>query len=207
MSDSSAESATAMACTMPSHDELADVFLSIGAVQPPAELHGYISAFVALSVRFTEHDYLHEVVEFLDCDPIKDEYRGPLVAMYSATVSSLEAEAMQYQLVLPDDDTEFVQRVETLAFWCQGFLNGFAVAGKQRQMQGASDFSKEASELLNDLVAISQIGLDLEDEPAETDFFEICEYVRVAVLSLYAECHLAKDAKASASPTEKPTLH
>ncbi len=67
---------------------------------------------------------------------------------------------------------------------------------------GGKDLSDEAKEVLQDLVAISQVQEALEEsEDGESDYMEVMEYLRVAPLLLFSE--LAKPA----APAPKPSLH
>ena len=96
------------------------------------------------------------------------------------------------QLLLPDDAAEISQRIDSIAQWCEGYIAGFARQGKviQRQ-QGQQQYSKDVSETLSDIAAISQVGLSNDDEdPArrEQDIFEISEYLRLAAIAVYLEC-------------------
>ena len=116
------------------------------------------------------------------------------------------AAAADNQLLLPDDDSDFSERIECLGQWCQGFLAGFAAGGKERQAkQGQQQYSAEVSEALSDIAAISQIGLGDDEAPeqSETDFFEITEYVRLAALTIYLDCQPVPAGQAQAQPPAK----
>jgi uncharacterized protein YgfB (UPF0149 family) len=99
-------------------------------------------------------------------------------------------------LLLPGDETALAERAVALGQWCQGFLAGFG------QNAGGLELSVEAKEVLQDLVAISQVQDALEEsEDGESDYMEVMEYLRVAPLLLFTE--LAKPAE----PAAKPSLH
>ena len=185
------DTAPANPLDLPSHALLTDTLLALGAVQDPAEFHGFIAAHHALGQPIAEQALVNEFVDFMDCDAPCCERAEQLKALDAATAAQLRAEEFSFELLLPDDERPFVDRVLALGGWCQGFLHGFAAAGKRRKDRGAGDFSKEASELVNDLVAISQIGLEDDAETSESDLLQVTEFVRVAVLTLYAECHPA----------------
>ena len=64
---------------------------------------------------------------------------------------------MQLELLLPDDYFEIEQRIANLAHWCQGFLQGFALAGHDYQkVRGVQEWPEDINELINDLVKISK---------------------------------------------------
>jgi uncharacterized protein YgfB (UPF0149 family) len=90
-------------------------------------------------------------------------------------------------LLLPDDEFDLDQRIASLGQWCQGFLTGFAMAGKQ-QVDGAKTYSEELTEAISDIAAIAQVSADEgDDEEGEQDYFAVCEYVRVAAMTIYVE--------------------
>ena len=72
-------------------------------------------------------------------------------------------------------------------------MMGFAQGGKAiQQSQGQQEYSKEVSEALSDIAAISQIALsenDEDGEDSEQNYFEISEYLRLAAITIYMECH------------------
>lgn len=178
---------------MPGHEDMADLLLELGALQPPAELHGYLTGQLAVGARLDEQAWTEQLQAFLDCRAPDPEQRQALRDLYSATLARLEDGQMDLELLLPDEEVDLDQRVESLGHWCQGFLAGFALAGKQRQRaEGQQQFSDDISEVLSDLAAISQVGLQEDEEQSEESenrLVEIIEYVRVAVLNVFVECN------------------
>lgn len=184
------------------HDELADLFLLLGALQPPAELHGYAAGFLAAGGRLDREAWLSHCRELLDCDAPNPDQGDQLYEVYRSALESLEGGDITLDLLLPDEEFDLDQRIASLGQWCQGFLTGFAMAGKSGALK-SDQASDDLSEALSDLAAIAQISADeAGDEEGEQDFFSICEYVRVAAMSVYLECN-----QAAAGAVEPPTLH
>lgn len=196
---------------LPAHDDLADLFLALGALQTPAELHGYLTGQLAVGERLAEADWVRQVQEFLDCEAPDPEQRELLMRLYRATLAELESGQMALTLLLPDEVFELDQRVESLGHWCQGFLAGFAMAGKRLQSdQGPRNYSDDIAEALNDLASIAQVGIEEEDEQgeeSESQLFAVCEYVRMAALTVYLECHMPEADSASGNPAGSRKLH
>lgn len=187
------------------HDDLADLFLHIGALQPPAELHGYATGYIAVGGRAELSSWLDQCAELLDIDKPNPALGEPLYAIYQSALNELQAGDMGLTLLLPGDEFELEARIASLGQWCQGFLTGFAMAAK---MSGGSlaDASDDLKEALNDLAAIAQISADQPDaEEGEQDFFEVCEYVRVVAMTIYAECHQADTAGEADTSTNTNT--
>lgn len=181
------------------HDDLANVFLNLGALQPPSELHGYAVGFIAVGGRVERQAWLKHCLELLDIDMPSPEDGDELFRVYRTALASLGSEDLGLQLLLPGDELDLGQRIVSLGQWVQGFLTGFAMAGKQRQSEGGGldGLSAESREALSDLTAIAQISADqADDEDGEQDFVEICEYVRVVAMTIFLECN------AEPSPTK-----
>lgn len=173
----------------PNHDELADLLLSLGALHPPAELHGYAAGFLSAGGRLEKAAWLKHCAELLDCEVPNPDSADQLFAVYKAALESMASGDIALDLLLPDDDFDLDQRIASLGQWCQGFLTGFAMAGKAGSLN-AANLSEDVGEALSDLAAIAQISPDeAMGEEGEQDFFSVCEYVRVAAMAVYLECN------------------
>lgn len=173
------------------HDELADIFLALGALQPPSELHGYATGYVAAGgVAITEEAWPHHCMELLDCEQPNSGQAQQLYSVYRQVQQQLAGKELDFLLLLPGEEFELSQRLASLGQWCQGFLTGFAMAGKQRLAeQGSKQYSDELTEALGDIAAIAQVSEDeTGNEQGEQDFFAICEYLRVVAMTIYTEC-------------------
>ena len=94
-----------------------------------------------------------------------------------------------FSLLLPDGDNGIEDRTQALGQWCSGFISGYGQASVSRD-----GLSEDASSALTDIAQISQVQAEEMEETEETerDFFEVCEYVRLAVLMLFSEQHNQK---------------
>lgn len=202
----------AEAVELPDFDVLADTFLRLGALQSPAQLQGYLAGQLAVNSAPTAELWLLQAASYIDSveQPSGDDSRN-LLDLYSTTRAQLEAGDFEFTLLLPGEEVELDRRVESLSVWCQGFLAGFALGGKQiQQREGARQYSSDVGDALSDMAAISSAGisddeLDEQDDTLENYFFEIGEHVRMAAMTVYMECH---DIAAVAAGNEiKGTLH
>jgi uncharacterized protein len=170
-------------------EQWADFLYQLGAVCGPAELHGYLVGLLAAGERFDEARWLEQAVSFLDVPgPLAStEQRAALGALYSMVLQSLTDGDYRFGVLLPDDALPLVQRSEALALWCQGFLNGLAAAGERLQQLAGDN-----AEALEDLAHMAQLDITEEDcEENEVYFAELVEYIKVAVLALFAELNTA----------------
>ncbi len=120
-----------------------------------------------------------------------------LQALYEDTQARINGEDLDFELLLPADDTPLIDRAEALGLWCHGFLSGLGVGG----LPDSDKLSDDAGELIGDLTEISKVDFDMSD-PTEEDeeaFAEIVEFVRVGVLLLSEELQPARHTK----PSEK----
>jgi len=177
-----------------SYEELNRLLVPNGSLNSPSELHGMLCGRLAGGQRLKATDWLQEAMDFLDVIPAEgpgssseDEMkmRTAVTTLYSVVLAQMKDSDFGMQLLLPTDEAELALRTESLGEWCHGFLSGFGVAG----LDPNAEFSTEAADALRDLAAIVSIGdgADEDSEDAEASLFEICEYVRMAVLTLFME--------------------
>ena len=88
-------------------------------------------------------------------------------------------------MLLPNDKTDINLRTEALGSWCQGFLSGL----KQCHIPLENREPGDITDTLSDITEIAKVNFgDIkttdEDEMA---YFELVEYVRLAVLMLFHE--------------------
>ena len=177
----------------PDFDELATLFWRLGSMCSPSQLQGFLMGQLAVGAEIAEAKWLEQAWQLIaGVESANKQDNALLIKLLSKTQSVFAEGRLDSELILPDDDIELGQRAECLGFWCQGFLAGFALAGKQKQSdQGKQAYSNEVSEALGDIAAIAQIGVsDDEDgqQQSESDFFEVLEYVRLAAMHIYFEC-------------------
>ncbi|WP_085581070.1 MULTISPECIES: YecA family protein [unclassified Pseudomonas] len=163
----------------------------------PAELHGLLLGRSCAGAGFDVDGWLSDVASLLETEP-GDNVRNALIGLQEMVKSELTGEDMAVVLLLPTDDAPLAERAAALGQWCQGFISGFGQNSPDR-----SSLSTEATEVLQDLVAISQVQDALEDsEDGESDYMEVMEYLRVAPLLLFTETN-----KQVGAPAAKPSLH
>lgn len=187
----------------PDFDEIATIAWRLGSMMSPSQLQGYLIGQFAVGGNVSSDAWLAQAVQQIDgVETPAPEEQQLLVEMFDACQDLVVQGNLDVQLMLPDDDAELNQRVECLGFWCQGFLAGFAVAGKQKQQsKGQQKYTSVVSEALADIAAIAQIGLADADESeqSEGDFFEVLEYVRLAAMNVYLECVAPAEEKPKAN--------
>lgn len=183
-------------------DWLANIYTSHSAINHPSELHGLLLGYLSGGVRFEKQEWLSLVLDHMGAETFDlsklVHLEDDLKEYYEAVDQEIANDSSSLQLLLPDDDYPLNDRAEALAIWVRGFLEGIAIAANEKLATVDSDLQ----ELLRDLVDISQMDPRIEgSEQGERELFEVSEYVKVAVLNLYAEFNQPEVKPSSASPT------
>lgn len=167
----------------PSFEQIHNLLQNYGALQSAAELHGFLAGQLAAGKRLSRSEWLRAANEAADLSQNPDEVAGDsLYELYRSTLAALQSGELSFHPLLPDDDAALVERVDSLAHWCQGFLAGFGMAGSKLRIE------PDLAEALRDLSAIAQVGAsdgDGEEENSESDLFSICEYVRLTTVEIF----------------------
>lgn len=116
------------------------------------------------------------------------------------TFEQLLAGQFEFELLLPDDDEPLDERISALKSWVIGFLSGLGSAGFQATQQLPDD----VQEVLVDLANLAQAEFESAQgsESDESDFFELSEFVKVAVLLLFESLHISAE-----EPPAPESLH
>jgi uncharacterized protein YgfB (UPF0149 family) len=178
-------------------DEFANHLLEQGLEASPAELHGCLTGLLAGGAKPAAEVGLDALTQVLDV-VLHGELAGQAMQLYTVTAAALLDEEFDFHPLLPEDSTDIAERVAALAFWCRGFLAGFAhVAAATDQTPAA--LPKDSSEIFKDFAAIAQAAVDDDDEDeeqSEGNYMELVEYIRFAALNVFMDCHARTDEKA-----------
>ncbi|GAA3967134.1 UPF0149 family protein [Allohahella marinimesophila] len=135
----------------------------------------------------------------LDSDEAVDgPYIKALALIFGYAEEALASDAMDFSLWLDTCTDDIAVKLDELAEWSQGFLEGFsALLGDQ-----IMDISDDAQELIEDLIAIGELDPDSAaeevNEGAEFDFLQIEEFVKTAVLHFWHDFRITKNSKSAA---------
>jgi uncharacterized protein len=169
-----------MADTSLSYADIQRVLVQSHALADAAEAHGTLSGALCAAATYHLDDWLGEILPEGRADA---ESAAWLRALFESTTAALGDEQMGFQLLLPTDDDGLPLRTEALGEWCRGFLYGLG-SGHLRDLQALGD---EADEIVRDLTAITQVGVDPgdSDDSNEAAYAELVEFVRVGVQLLF----------------------
>jgi len=145
-----------------------------------AQAHGMATGMLCVNEQARSAEWLAEL--FRHAAPVADQDKEVLARLFEETRNLLASDEFEFDLFLPDDDeASLSDQVEALTHWCQGFLLGVGVT------HADSEWSKDASAILKDIIEFTKLDTDAEGEEDENDFMEITEYMRSAVLLLKSE--------------------
>ncbi|NWN89993.1 UPF0149 family protein [Marinobacter adhaerens] len=197
------EADTASAAYAAEFERWANVFATHKAFSHPSELHGALCGRLAAGSRLERGEWLALVCEHMGLPEAAAEEAGELSVFmneaYEKNLTVLKSADMSFHPLLPDDDYALEQRLEALVAWVRGFLEGMALAAGE----SLGEAPDEIRELIEDLVAISQVSEDQDsDEESEQQLVEITEYVRLGALAVFTEFNPPEK-----PGPEAPTLH
>ncbi len=181
-------------------------FTVVGLTTNPAELQAVLCGRLSGGQQLSDKKVLEVATDLLDASASSlAAIESDVLQLYKDTAEQLDDSNVVFELLLPDDDDSLHERIETLSHWCQNYLSGLGQSG----LSGDSPLAADVSEAMRDLAAIAMADSgagddDLDpytnsiDEQEETNFFELVEYVRVAVTLIYAEIKLMNNPEGKA---------
>lgn len=180
-------------------DELESILHLIGADINPGELHGTLCGMFCAHNNITQDNWYQSLVPaFAAGNGGQHQATASFIQLHDETQRQFNDPTCDFQLLLPDQNTDIDARSRALGDWCQGFVMGM-------MMCGIKDFRKlpeNSAEACNDIVEIARAGSGYEAEDTEEDAIaleELIEYVRVGVLLINEELHPTRAAPHTSS--------
>lgn len=152
----------------------------------PAESHGLLCGMLCAAGRLNTGQWLSEIFEDAPVEGrCVEDCRSELLNLANVTINQLNDPALEFALLLPDDDESLNRRAEALVDWSRNYLYGLALGG----LADPADLPDDVAEIINDLSEISRAdaGGDDRSDEAEKALEEIIEYVRMGVLLVNEE--------------------
>ena len=153
------------------------------AVAEAAEAHGTLAGALCATGAYRLEDWLAEILpEGLAADSAAIP---SLRDIYDETRTALSGTQMQFELLMPDDQSPIELRTEALRLWCNGFVYGLGTSGAPDPERLPGD----AGEIVRDLAQIMRAGVDEREgtEANEAALAELVEFVRVGVQVVFEE--------------------
>lgn len=167
--------------------------VAIGA----SEAHGWLCGALCVRPDYGAPQWLAELARDAGPDALPEAGESAVATLHEETLESLQSPGFAFSPLLPGEDATLIERVESLAAWCSGFLYGIGTAGTGESLARYGD----VGEILGDLAEISRadVAPGGETEAGEEDFTELCEYVRAGAQLAWDELAGLRAAQAPAA--------
>lgn len=168
-------------------DDWADFYEQLGVEHSPSELHGLLIGSLAAGQQLNQVDWLRIVmgqVGNVVLEERNQDVRRELEGFYNVWAGLLRNDLTRFEPLLPADDFPLSERLASLSDWCEGFIEGFSGGISASE----PELSADTRELLTDLMNITELDTQVEDSDEQEHYYtELVEFLRVAVMNLYAE--------------------
>ncbi len=176
-----------------------DVLAGAGSHADAAEAHGCLCGALCSISFYRMQDWINEVLP--DPCALSAESSAVLERVFEVTTSAFGEQGMQFEPLLPAEDSPLNGRANALGLWCTGFLYGLG-AGK---LSDLSALPGDVGEIVRDFSEISRATGDESesDESNEQAYTELVEFIRVGAQVVFEELQPLRQ---QAYP-ETPRLH
>ncbi len=182
--------------------EVVHVLEGLGSSVPAAEAHGCLVGALCTTHHYPMERWLEEIIPDED-RRADDDSQQALRLLYSDTLNALRGDEMDFEVLLPGDESPLAARAGGLSQWCQGFLYGFGTGQANGMTPKEEDLPTNVNEILNDLTHIGRASVEIEgdadNESDEEAYAEVVEYVRVGVQLIHDELIPAQAARSDAA--------
>lgn len=147
-----------------------------------AEAHGTLAGSLCAAPAYRYEDWLCEI---LPEGQVESGAIVPLQALFRETMAALAGGEMEFEPLLPEDESPLDTRAAALAQWCQGFLYGLGSS----QIHDAARLPGDLGEIVRDFTEITHAGGEASSTPEsdESAYAELVEFVRVGVQLIFEE--------------------
>lgn len=173
------------------YEELVRQVAAAGIESTLPEIHGILCGLLCGKAPDTANLWSEALFSDIEDNGAQvAECRKSLDTVFHHTVNQLTEDRMELSLLLPDEEQEAVVRAAAIRDWCQGFLFGFGLAGRQPE----SLFSQDAGEAIRDFREISRMDVEEMGDASETEeaLAHLEEYLWVAALLVYQDVLASK---------------
>jgi len=160
-----------------------DVLATAGSLADAAEAHGSLCGALCSMSPYKMQDWVNEILP--DGAALSDESSAMIERVFAATAASFGEQGMEFEPLLPDDESPLNGRANALALWCTGFLYGLGTG----HISDLEALNGDVGEIVRDFTEISRAsGDDADaDESNEQAYAELVEFIRVAAQVVFEE--------------------
>lgn len=182
---------------------LTDKLLALGAISSAAELQGMLCGQLAGGKEQNDDDWIVQARDFMDLGhfDITSDQEQVILYVLNESKQALVSDEYAFTPLLPDDACPLPDKARELGAWCRGFLHGFGASGVTKD----TSLSAEVAEVIRDVAKISQAtnAVDEQQDETENDWYELVEYLRAGVYTIYNEMNPVGEISANLSSDTK----
>lgn len=178
--------ANAIANDISYYDQVLFALVAAHIQLSPAEIHGMVCGLLAGDHHVTVNEVMTVLFsEMTEIEKLPKKFKQTMEEMFAITAHELVDPDLGFQLLLPDDDEALAERVKALTEWSDAFILGLHQSG----IAFEDIKNEEVQDVLLQLADFAQLDYSAltGTEEEEKFYTEIVEYLRMAVLMLYAE--------------------
>jgi uncharacterized protein len=179
-----------MSSSLPCFVTLQRLMADANAYLGPAELHGMLCGFICHGDIVPEPKCMDLILNDAD----EHEYEQlikQIKLLFSLSLQQLSDFGFEFELLLLDDDCEFVERLSTLSQWSEGFVLGLEFAQKTQRKTYAADV-KEVIDDIREIASAYQRFQEEKDEVDEQVLLELEEHVRLGAVFVFSQLNTAQ---------------
>jgi uncharacterized protein YgfB (UPF0149 family) len=160
-----------------------DVLAVAGSLADAAEAHGSLCGALCSMSPYRMQDWVNEILP--DGTALSAESSAMIERVFTATATSFGEQGMEFEPLLPDDESPLNGRANALALWCTGFLYGLGTG----HISDLEALNGDVGEIVRDFTEISRAsGDDADaDDSNEQAYAELVEFIRVAAQVVFEE--------------------
>jgi yecA family protein len=164
-------------------EDFEDALATAGSLADAAEAHGSLCGALCSMAPYKMQDWVNEILP--DGAALSDESAAMIERVFAATAASFGEQGMEFEPLLPDDESPLNGRANALALWCTGFLYGLGTG----HISDLEALNGDVGEIVRDFTEISRAtGDEAEaDESNEQAYAELVEFIRVAAQVVFEE--------------------
>jgi uncharacterized protein YgfB (UPF0149 family) len=183
---------------LPHFDEVANMFAQVMLNVHPSFAHGCWVGLIAGGRHHSPKLWIDFLLQKKDSWGSLDlSLQHLFLSIAEASVEQLGDPHYVLQLLLPDDDEDLEDRVHAVSEWCLGFVRAL----KESKTEILIYLQTEAQEALADMEDITQVSIDISEDPhGEENFSEVVEYLRIAVSLIHQDILAGRTQSGQHSP-------
>lgn len=172
---------------IPVFDDFSHHWFQTEGLANPAETHGILAGLICTGQKLNGKFWFDTVLRLAGIgEEMAGSYQNIVVGLYDVTCRQLSGIESEFQLLLPNDSIPFTERAMALSDWCQGFIYGLDWADSPAMAEQMVEEVQEAMRCISELAKLDFTKIEITENDRAA-FMSVAEFVRSAVIMIYAE--------------------